>query len=210
MKHYEYVSRNEARPYREEFEQILTGLQNRLRSEFTFQKHFIGSSSRNMITFDPKTNKGFDFDVNLEMNETSDEYGSDEIYKKIFGGLQSIASKKGFKVIQGTRVITLKKVNTVKSKIEYSCDIAIVNDYEEEDCPRQEYIRFNKKHRTYAWAEQPSPFLLEDMVYKIKQNNMWNEVRELYLYKKNINTDSHKKSRSLYAETVKEIYDLIE
>ena len=50
-------------------------------------------------------------------------------------------------------------------------------------------------------------FLLEDMVYKIQQNNMWNEVRELYLYKKNINTDSHKKSRSLYAETVKEIYD---
>ena len=107
-------------------------------------------------------------------------------------------------------MITLKKVNTVKSKIEYSCDIAIVNDYEEEDCPRQEYIRFNKKHRTYAWTEQPSPLLLEDMVYKIKQNNMWNEVRELYLYKKNINTDSHKKSRSLYAETVKEIYDLIE
>lgn len=80
-----------------------------------------------MITFDPKTNKGFDFDVNLEMNETSDEYGSDEIYKKIFGGLQSIASKKGFKVIQGTRVITLKKVNKVKLKIEYSCDIALVS-----------------------------------------------------------------------------------
>jgi len=49
-----------------------------------------------------------------------------------------------------------------------------------------------------------------EKVYKIQQNNMWNEVRELYLYKKNINTDSHKKSRSLYAETVKEIYDLIE
>ena len=128
MKHYEYVSRNEARPYREEFEQIISELQNRLRSEFTFQKHFIGSGSRNMITFDQKTNRGFDFDVNLERNETSDEYNPDDVYKMIFGGLQSIASMKGFKVVRGTRVITLKKVNTVKSKIEYSCDIAIVNN----------------------------------------------------------------------------------
>ena len=184
MKHYEYVSRNEARPYREEFEQIISQLQNRLRSEFTFQKHFIGSGSRNMITFDQKTNRGFDFDVNLEMNETSDEYNPDDVYKMIFGGLQSIASMKGFKVVRGTRVITLKKVNTVKSKIEYSCDIAIVNNYEEDGCFGQEYIRFNKKHRSYAWTNQPSPFLLEDKVDEIQQNNMWNEVRELYYIRK--------------------------
>ena len=37
MKHYEYVSKNVARPYREEFEQIISELQNLLRSEFTFQ-----------------------------------------------------------------------------------------------------------------------------------------------------------------------------
>lgn len=209
MKHYEYVSKNVARPYREEFEQIISELQNRLRSEFTFQRRFIGSSSRNMITFDPKTNKGFDFDVNLEMNETSDEYESDDIYRMIFGALQSIASKKGFKVVQGTRVITLKKVNMVKSKIEYSCDIAIVYNYEEDGYCGQQYIRFNKKHGSYAWTDQPSPFLLEDMVDEIRQNDIWNKVRKLYLYKKNTNMDSHKKSRSLYAEAVKEIYDLI-
>lgn len=210
MNHYEFVSKEEARPYREEFEQIILELQNRMRSDFTFQKHFIGSSSRNMITFDPKTNKGFDFDVNLEMNETSDEYEPEDIYKLIFGGLQSITSKKGFKVIQGTRVITLKKVNTKKSKIEYSCDIAIVNNYEDEDgYPGQEYLRFNKKHNSFSREEQPSPYLLEDMVDEIKQNRMWNEVRDLYLYKKNTNEDIHKKSRALYAETVKEIYDLL-
>ena len=210
MNHYEFVSKEEARPYREEFEQIILELQNRMRSDFTFQKHFIGSSSRNMITFDPKTNKGFDFDVNLEMNETSDEYEPEDIYKLIFGGLQSITSKKGFKVIQGTRVITLKKVNTKKSKIEYSCDIAIVNNYEDEDgYPGQEYLRFNKKNNSFSREEQPSPYLLEDMVDEIKQNRMWNEVRDLYLYKKNTNEDIHKKSRALYAETVKEIYDLL-
>lgn len=209
MKHYEYVSKNVARPYREEFEQIISELQNRLRSEFTLKKRFIGSSSRNMITFDPKTNKGFDFDVNLEMNETSDEYEPDDIYRMIFGALQSIASKKGFKVVQGTRVITLKKVNMVKSKIEYSCDIAIVYNYEEDGYCGQQYIRFNKKHGSYAWTDQPSPFLLEDMVDEIRQNDMWNKVRKLYLYKKNTNMDSHKKSRLLYAEAVKEIYDLI-
>ena len=163
-----------------------------------------------MVTRISGGNKGFDFDVNLEMNETSDEYEPEDIYKLIFGGLQSIACKKGFKVIQGTRVITLKKVNTKKSKIEYSCDIAIVNNYEDEDgYPGQEYIRFNKKQRSYAWVDQPAPFLLEDMVEEIQQNTMWNDVRDLYLYKKNANEDIHKKSRSLYAEAVKEIYDLL-
>lgn len=35
------------------------------RSDFTFQYTFIGSSSRNMITYDAKSNIGFDFDVNI-------------------------------------------------------------------------------------------------------------------------------------------------
>ena len=40
MKHYEYVSKNVARPYREEFEQIISELQNRLRSELNNNTEF--------------------------------------------------------------------------------------------------------------------------------------------------------------------------
>ena len=55
MYHYEYVTRNEAKPYRDEFENIIHEVQDLLRDEFTFSYDFIGSSSRNMITFDPTT-----------------------------------------------------------------------------------------------------------------------------------------------------------
>lgn len=42
--------------------------------EFTFQFTFIGSSSRNMITYDPTTNVGFDFDVNIAVNDDNEDY----------------------------------------------------------------------------------------------------------------------------------------
>lgn len=38
----------------------------------------------------------------------------------------------------------------------------------------------------------------------IKYRNMWNEVRNLYLRKKNSNENPNKKSRSIYSETINE------
>lgn len=39
----------------------------------------------------------------------------------------------------------------------------------------------------------------------IKNNEYWQEMRDLYLDKKNHNNDHHKHSRSIYAETIHEI-----
>ena len=50
MFHYEYVSKKEAAPYRDEFLDITHEVQNQLRDKFTFSFDFIGSSARNMIT----------------------------------------------------------------------------------------------------------------------------------------------------------------
>ncbi|SEK34201.1 hypothetical protein SAMN02910377_00660 [Pseudobutyrivibrio ruminis] len=210
MKHFEYVTKEQARPYREVFRGIIQNLQKNIKGDFTFQYKFIGSSSRNMITFDPTTNIGFDFDINLEMNYTSDDFTAEELRTTIFNQLQQFAKKNGYKIENGTRVITLKKVSTKTSKIQFSCDIAVVNNYtDDEGYERQEYIRFNKNHTTYTWEQQTSPYDLDYMIDAIKENDMWQDVRVLYLYKKNTNTDIHKKSRSLYAETIKEIYDLL-
>ena len=67
MYHYEYVSKKQAAPYKAELIEIINKVQDEVRDDFTFQFTFIGSSSRNMITFDPTTNIGFDFDVNIEV-----------------------------------------------------------------------------------------------------------------------------------------------
>lgn len=211
MKHYDYVTRKEAKPYRDEFEAIMKELQNAIRDKFTFQFKFIGSSARNMITFDATTNVGFDFDINIEINDPDNNYSAKEIRDIIRNALNNIVYRHGFKNCEdGTRVLTIKKVISFQSRIEYSCDIAIVNNYyDDNDIPCQEYIRFNKNQLSYTWEKQTAPYELEEMIKEIKEHKMWNDVFDLYLDKKNNNIDPHKKSRALYAETIKEIYDQI-
>lgn len=106
-----------------------------------------------------------------------------------------------------TRVITIKVKDKQNSKILYSCDFAIVNDYTDDDGnERQKYIHFNKKQKSYSWQKQPQSFyLLEEKAEWIKDCGYHEEMRILYLYKKNHNNDSHKHSRSIYAETIHEI-----
>ena len=77
------------------------------------------------------------------------------------------------------------------------------------DCKdgRQQYIHFNKKQKTYAWEYLPiSNMKLEDRAEFIRNKDCWDEVRNLYLDKKNLNENPNKRSRSLYAEAINEIY----
>jgi len=63
-----------------------------------------------------------------------------------------------------------------------------------------------KKQKSYLWEEQPKGYyLLDEKAEWIKDNDYIDEMRELYLYKKNHNNNPHKHSRSIYAETVHEI-----
>lgn len=104
-------------------------------------------------------------------------------------------------------MITLKKVDPFTSRVLRGCDIALINEYEENGEYGQEYIRHNKKTNIYMWEKRSSPYELEKKIDYIKNNGQWNLVRELYLEKKNYNDDPNKKSSSLYAESVKEVYD---
>lgn len=82
-------------------------------------------------------------------------------------------------------------------------------DYTDKDGnDRQQYIRSNKNQNFYSWVEQPKGFYgLESKEKKIKKHYLWDEVRDSYLQKKCNNEDENKKSRSLYAETINEIYN---
>ena len=51
MYHFDYVSKKEAAPYKAGLIELLNKVQDYVRDEFTFQFTFIGSSSRNMITY---------------------------------------------------------------------------------------------------------------------------------------------------------------
>ncbi len=81
MYHFKYASKEEAAPCRKELVEIIRRVQDRVKEHFTFRFDFIGSAKRNMITFDPNTNMGFDFDVNIEVNDDEEVYWPKEIKK---------------------------------------------------------------------------------------------------------------------------------
>lgn len=216
MNHFEYVSKSKYMPVKKELIKVINQVQDELREQFTFDYKFIGSSSRNMITYDPKTNKGYDFDINIEVNDFDENYSAKELKEILINTFnQVIKLTYPYASCQNnTRVFTIKVyeenpccINIIalrSPKIEYSCDFAIVNtinDYQ------QEYIRFNKNTHEYSWQMQCKGYLLSKKEAYIKKNKLTNELRKIYLDKKNFNTNPNKKSRALYAEAVNELYN---
>lgn len=205
MYHFEFVSKKQRSPIKKNLIAIITEVQDLIRDEFTFRFDFVGSDKRNMVTYDPKANIGFDFDINIEVNDENENFSAKEIKTKLINAFNKVARKYGYDYAENsTRVITIKVKDYQNSKILHSCDFAIVNNYADNegyDC--QEYIRLNKMQNTYSWVEQPNGYyMLPEKAKWIKENGYQGELRNLYLDKKNRNGDLHKHSRTLYAEAV--------
>ena len=162
MKNFQYVDPKQLSSVKKELIQIIHAVQNEVRQYFTFQFYFVGSVERNMVTYDVKSNIGFDFDVDIDIHVNDDDckYSAKEIKTKIMLALNKVVHRYGYDNAEdSTRVITIKVKDKQNSKILHSCDLAIVNDYTDDyGNERQEYIHFNKKHKTYSWQKQPQGF----------------------------------------------------
>lgn len=79
MHDFRYVTKAQAKPVKDEIVQIIRETQNIVRPYFTFQFRSVGSSKMDMITYDRKSNIGFDFDFNLEINDDNKNYNPEEI-----------------------------------------------------------------------------------------------------------------------------------
>lgn len=204
MHDFEYVTKNEAKPVKEELYQILHEVQNIVRDYFTFSFTPVGSSKRNMITYDTKSNIGFDFDFNIEVNDDDEEFEPKEIRKILRNAIDRVAPRYGYKYCEdSTRVLTIKKVNTSYSRIIHSCDFAIVYNCKD---GRQQYIHFNKRNNQYEWYYQGKGFVgLDKKIEWLKKKKLWGELRAYYIIKKNKNDDTDKHSRSIFAEAVNEM-----
>lgn len=201
MYHFKYVPRTKYLPLKKEIIELIKEVQYQVRDKFTFQFEFVGSTKRNMITEDARYNIGFDFDVNLTVNNDKN-YTPKEIRTILRTALTNVSRKYGYNRCEdSTRVITIVNISTKNSSILHSCDFAIVKG--------NKYIRFDKKENAYVWASQPKDFINLDKKAKElrKDSEIWKVVKEKYLKKKNENKNPNKHSRSLYAETINEVYD---
>ena len=210
MHDFKYVPKSEWAPTRDELLDIIHKLQNEVKNYFTFQYHFVGSSKRKMITRDYNSNIGYDFDVNIEVNDPDENYSSKEIRDILRNGLNKITNPLGRNLYgygyaeDSTRVLTIKVKDSVNSKILHSCDFCIIYNCSD---GRQQYIRYNKTQNYYSWEYQPKGYTnLSVKIDWIKKQGLWGQVLNHYLYKKNTNTNSAKHSRTIFAETVHEIW----
>ena len=204
MHDFRYVTKNKAKPIKEELYQILYKVQNLVRDKFTFSFKPVGSSSRNMITYDAKSNIGFDFDINIEVNDDNEDFEPKEIRTIIRTAIDRVAPRYGYKSCEdSTRVLTIKKVNTFTSRIIHSCDFAIVYNCTD---GRQQYIRFNKDNNYYSWEYQAKGFAdLNKKTDWLKKNGLWGNLQDYYIEKKNANENPDKHSRSVFAESINEM-----
>lgn len=205
MHDFNYVTKAEAKPVRIELYSIIREVQNIVRPCFTFQFKSVGSSNRNMITYNRNSNIGFDFDFDLEINYYEENYSPKEIRNIIKNAINDVAPKYGYEHCEdSTRVLTIKKVNTYKCNVLHSCDFALVHN-----CGngKQQYIRFNKKNNNYTWEFQGKGFKnLDNKITWLKRNRYWEELQDYYIDKKNCNNNPNKHSRSILAESINEMY----
>ena len=209
MHNYQYVPQSVTKPVRLELEELIKGVQDYVSDYFTFRFDIVGSAKRNMITWDVDSNIGFDFDYNIEVNDPECDYSPEEIKTILYNGFKQCMRRYGYtKCENSTRVITIKKVDYSLSRIKHCCDFAIVNNFVENGVKKQEYIRFSKPDNSYFWELQPDGFDLEDKIEEIKRQKLWDDVRDMYLDLKR-SDEIGKKSRSLFAEAVNNIYNQI-
>ena len=205
MHDFDYVTKKKSKPVKNELHKIINEVQDIVRKKFTFQFKPVGSSSRNMITYDKKSNIGYDFDFGLIINDTKVKYTPKEYRNIIKNAMDQVVPRYGYKCCEdSTSVLTIKKVNTDTCQILHSCDFALIHNSRD---GKQQYIRFNKKKNTYTWDVQGGEFKdLDKKIKWLKINKYWGELREYYLTKKNRNNNPDKHSRSILAESVNEMY----
>ena len=212
MEHdFQYISKHDpkVRAAYADLTKILRRTQDLVREKFTFQFYPVGSFSRNMITYDAKSNVGYDFDINIEVNDDEEAYSAKEIRDILRNALSGVAPEYEYSNAKdSTRVITIKMVNHGHSRILHSCDFAVVHNYSgrENRKPMQQYIRFQKETQLYFWCLQSKGYDgLPEKVKWLKRNNLWEELRNYYRSKKNANTDADCHSRTIFAISVHEM-----
>jgi len=204
---YEYVTRAELKPAKEQIEKIIRSLHTSLRKEgVTFEQKLIGSGGKNLVTKVVGGNKGFDFDYNFVIQKDNDLEAKD-LRLLFVRKLEEIIANSNYKnVSDGEQSFTIKVVDKKKSQIKHGCDFAIVNEYIDNQNNFRQEILVKHSNNNYGWEDKPIAKNYSTKVSNLKANGLWNEVREEYLKVKNNNNDGNKKSYTMYYEAVNNVY----
>lgn len=204
MENYEYVSKNEVRPYEELFEEVFREIQKELKKKngLTFSFALVGSAKRNLVV--RHHNKGFDCDYQLYLQRNKQELSAEKIKKLLIKKFDEKMPSEFDYCEDSTSSITIKKKITKQSKIEFSYDIIIMDLYEDAS-----YILRKNGSGQYVWNQLPDFTSFEDDYRQIGGADMWEDLRQCYYDKKIAKNNGSpkykdKKSFQLLHQAVKE------
>lgn len=204
MGNYEYVSKDEVRPYEELFEEVFREIQKELKKKngLTFSFALVGSAKRNLVV--RHHNKGFDCDYQLYLQRNKQELSAEKIKKLLIKKFDEKMPSEFDYCEDSTSSITIKKKITQQSKIEFSYDIVIMDLYEDAS-----YILRKNGSGQYVWNQLPDFTSFEDDYRQIEGADMWEDLRQCYYDKKIAKNNGSpkykdKKSFQLLHQAVKE------
>lgn len=210
---YEFVCESEAKRYRSDCSNVLKETCELLKEKgISAQFSLVGSGARNMIT---RNGDGpYDLDYNLLVMKADNEYRDPRLLKDtIRNALNKAVGGKFFSDAQDstsclTALLHFKDIPNV----EFSFDVAIIKKN-----PNGNYMRLIHNKNVYAlgldqytWNEVPNSHQVKDKADEIKEEGLWQEVRDRYLEKKNMylsRQDRNHPSFVVYVEAVNEVYN---
>lgn len=203
---YSFVEdKRELKEIREVCEQIIKSIQSSwLKEYFTFQFNLIGSGGVKLVTRNGSDGE-YDLDYNLiiqkdKQNLFSNPKRTKEIFIEAFN---DVNPNFGFKNAENSSsVITSKLV--YDNRLYFSFDVAILCEGYNGNYLK---ITQNKKTSQYYWSEIKSSRNYKSKMNALKKLGVWNEVRNLYLSKKNMHLSRQDEiaSFSVLLETLNEL-----
>lgn len=176
----------------------------------TVKANLIGSGAKNLVT--QNENEPIDLDYNIIIGtKYVGIYTEQEIKEYIRKRFNKILRKNGWGDCKDSKsaLTTEKRTFTKGNKTAFSIDLAIV--YEDENCS---YRLIHEKsgivsQDRYYWNKVLESRGVERKAAVLKSNNLWLQVKDIYLIKKNFylrQNDRDHLSYIVYIETINQIY----
>ena len=209
---YHYVESKDYKPYHF----FISDKLNRLKQEILKEKKIesqvdsVGSLYKKLIT--QNNTLPFDLDYNFVIeNCLITQLNPGKLKDYAMDYLDNLIAEEyeDFKYCQDSKAaITIRRV--VDGRLDFSADIAILAKNK-----NGQYCRLlhDKQRQKYDWAPVPNSEKVYEIFRKLKNYGYWEDIREIYLKKKNHYLsiqDTDHPSFVVFVETIKEVWDRYE
>lgn len=184
----DYLGKKKLKEYKDEIKIIIEDLKDELGNEWSFHYYLVGSGRRNMVV---DSNEGFDLDYHILLNKHPKNLKAKIIKKMFMDALDKITPNHLSNSKDSTHVITIKCIED--EKLKYSYDLAIMKKGEYSEILKNE--KEDGSNGPYHFVQVPDSNHFIEKFSQIKGLEMWNELRQIYLSKKEKQHETVKEER---------------